>query len=834
MYLKLLKKQLMHKPAENTSKHSNNYTEFQALSYVWKNINWIVDQNIWIFFIDEVTGVDIKALSFDEKHLEIGRKILGKYVFWQRPPEVVSHIQELLLGLDEEWRFKVLEFIAMHDGRRAAEYFDLFMINTPKYSVQMANICSLKHARRTAKHISQFNINDEYDRYIIAMQCCLTNPQSVLEYLCNFDIINPIFIRAIIVKSILVNPGASIKMLHRIPEFWSLEKIQDYWNINSLNDWINQFIEEWGDTSSIQQSAKNLFKRVPRREMAIRVLSWYLLWSDICQSDWSAISILSWFSLTDESIKHLSDTTRNDLLELILDLQSRYNKPIGSWIRISKSLFESQGWIKQIIALLSALNLVSQARGVSCWENKSSMIRNINDWLQIQDRWYIDVDENNIDTIKTIVNETMFNEVVNVAAEISWLKLTGFDIEKLSEKIKDTTPIFVVLARYIWKPEWHDSIYYFIKLMQSIINWNSSDIKYWKILFNEETDSTLVDSQIGWLDPEQLAIWRRGSYRLDISEIKTKEVDQCEDEIKWLICNLHELLLKKLEWPLWLESTIASIAEFLSMKDKDIIKYVKESLRWNYDILLFSLIEKLQWNTDLNQLRKVLAKIKSLKDFFLTDLTIKDIIDSISSKINKLRPVDKDIIFTAEIDNPYSVFTITEMMWLSSCLNFSNGTELQALISYSIDSNVKLVASFVIKNSDFNNRRDYLEFIEMVENDWFTPKIKFDQWRYVIDYIVQWVQKSILLKNVAYRRFMKLWIDTQSKHPWIWLEPWMQQVYIWIEWVKKFANNLIQDKIVSMQLPTPDSITMPKSRSSLWSYSDINHGRHLGSYVMNF
>jgi hypothetical protein len=44
-----------------------------------------------------------------------------------------------------------------------------------------------------------------------------------------------------------------------------------------------------------------------------------------------------------------------------------------------------------------------------------------------------------------------------------------------------------------------------------------------------------------------------------------------------------------------------------------------------------------------------------------------------------------------------------------------------------MDSNVKLVASFVIKNSDFINRRDYLEFIEIVENDRGSLNIEFDQ-----------------------------------------------------------------------------------------------------------
>lgn len=785
------------------------------------------------FFLEEAEWMfDFSDLN--EKDIRVAKHILAIYVFWQRPAEIVQYIQSSLYGLNDIERFKILKYIAIHDWRRASEYFDLFWINNENEVLFIANICSVTHARRTCKHIRQFRIDNEYQRYNLAMSCCLSNAPSVLEYIENFRISSRAYFFNIIAKALLVNPGGSIKMIEKLPYFSRFQGIDDAWDVNSINEWVDRI--SWSEKNNnclISDNARNIFNRIPRREMGIRVLAWYIIGWELCRNDHDAVSILTWLSIWENLMKDLSDTTKNDFLDLVLDLQSRYNQPIWSWIHLSDTTLQTTEGFKKIMKFFASLNLLSQARWVTCWSKKEELAKNINILLWTENNWVINLSLTNMDSIIDIIDKLMYEEVIDSAVKIGNWELTRNDITSLEWKIKDMAPIFIILARFIWKTEWHDAIDYFILILHSINNNTFSNIKYWRESI-DDTDLILLQEQRNWLNDEQVALWE------DNRSILGLVGENGQGTPLWQLTDIVNLIgdsIKYIEDNEWLDDTVLdhnmSPVEFLELKDKDVIKIAKEKFGWNFSSLLLIILRQLNSESNTEIIRRSIAKIKSLKDFFLKAEPVRSNIGSISEKLIQLRPVDSDIIFTTEIDHPYTVFTLTQLMKLSSCLNYSNWTELQALISYALDFNIKLVASFVIRSSDFHNRKEYLELVNVLKNnpDWL--KYEFNPWKYTINYSINWISKVIELGSIVFRQFLKLWKGTDDMHC-IGLEPWMVQVYPWIELVKEIANNLIMNKLFEMGIKTSPIVHIPKSRSKLGSYSDINHGRHLEAFTMSY
>ncbi|MBP7061275.1 hypothetical protein KA037_03965 [Patescibacteria group bacterium] len=104
-------------------------------------------------------------------------KILNEYSYGtDRQEKIVATISAAMSNIaQEKLRIGIAFAVAQKDGRRAAEYFDLFLINDEISKVKIALVCSFTHARRISKHIKLFDIKQEELRFQIAYYAAFNN-----------------------------------------------------------------------------------------------------------------------------------------------------------------------------------------------------------------------------------------------------------------------------------------------------------------------------------------------------------------------------------------------------------------------------------------------------------------------------------------------------------------------------------------------------------------------------------------------------------------------------------------------------------------------------------
>ncbi len=778
------------------------------------------DQSNWYlpYIYDDYTNY-IEILTSEQQVLV--DKILNEYSYGtDRQEKIVATISAAMSNIaQEKLRIGIAFAVAQKDGRRAAEYFDLFLINDEISKVKIALVCSFTHARRISKHIKLFDIKQEELRFQIAYYAAFNNWSDVLQYLDNYNLSNIHFKKLVIARALLTTPH-SIDFLNNI--IW-LNQIVHTANINEIREWLILASKKTG--SIIPVSSSTLYDLMKRKDAWIKLLAWYILGQEGVVSPAQSL-----YQLTGFPCSHINDVdiTSNsfwDFFEIILELQSKYLVPFFSRINLDKSLFSSSNF-KTIIAFINVCNYLTQIRWSKAYYVYDSFINDIWDNLSISivdSRLNIDV--NNIQLIIDFIQDKFEKELTKLLESALNQDFDIKDFHKIHQvRWSDRQAFIALVARYSWKKDWNGAIPILLKIMNHVLNWSFEEYKY----FGEDclVDKELLFKQIWFLSNSDICERKKNSYRIDLIRHESELPLRYDDFVNSINSIWKKILIddKYNKQDIW---------DILKFNDKELSKNLKIAYNNKNHMLLHCLDAVLDINANwfnIEDTKKVIWKIKSLKDLLLTDIEVKKQLDILSDKL-RLKNSKNEVLFTTFFDDPRLMLSISNLMRVSSCFNYNNWVEIQALMSYVIDSNVKWLASFLIGASSFSSFSEFQLFCDIINSDSSKFMLFFDQSNRQLSFQSDRINFNIKLDDIFFKAFVKIW-QTKDWDIGMKLETPSLQNHKMIDAIINKAMDLYQEKACAIWVHQDQSIRIPQSRSPLWSYSDLSAGRKIGGYII--
>jgi hypothetical protein len=333
-----------------------------------------------------------------------------------------------------------------------------------------------------------------------------------------------------------------------------------------------------------------------------------------------------------------------------------------------------------------------------------------------------------------------------------------------------------------------------------------------------------MKAQIWMLNQEQLKTWIANPSSIRILEHISEPILNYT-ELEWMLIKLHTQIIIQTN-----HYNFELIDNFLSLSDKDLRREFKNIYGNNYKSMLLNCIDTILFFKDTEKAKKIISRIKSLKDILLTDEKDKIIITELGQKLYSKNP-ETEILFTTFFDNPKLTLIVNNLIKNASCFNYNNWAEIQALISYVKDANIKGIVGLIISSSDVPNFSDFQNICKSIKISPEKVAYNFEPEKMILHIIINNKVFDINIQNVYYKRFVKIW-KTIDGGLWMCLEKAHKQDNRMINVIEEEAVSLFIYQANKIWAQTNKPICIPDSRSTLWSYSDIAVGRKLWPYIM--
>lgn len=456
-----------------------------------------------------------------------------------------------------------------------------------------------------------------------------------------------------------------------------------------------------------------------------------------------------------------------------------------------------------------------------CWENKHQNCENddtINEneyivnwditvkqklelWEDFLFNWCLsyELNDNNIKTINKIVEEIFFL-YFEIVFRLKGKSINKEDLENIINIWWDISVLYSLFARYSWNIAWQKEIPILSKIVEIILEWWQSSFRKFKYLWVwwSEFDAIQSRNQLIWLSKEQLKLWASNPYRISSSENSSSKIIYDESILKDTRLMFSSMFFVKL-WlnsinPLATEKLIKANSRIISMKDnenilipcEEEIEIIRDAILWsnikeihaqlwifwyNIDLnkkqvwekLLIALIVIWKNSKNINELKKIIKLIKSWIPWI--DISwIKKQLDNILNEINT-REKEKDyIVFTTIFDDAKMLLEIWNLVDTYSCQNYINWENIDTILWYVIDANIKWIATFIIGSKELNWDKKKLEEIKSIIASW-KYSIKFNPSKRILT--INWIE--INLNKASLRRILKLW-TTENWEAWVYVE----------------------------------------------------------------
>lgn len=750
-------------------------------------------------------------------HWKIAENILLLHIFWERPVEICNSIIESLEQVQNEWdRIEIAKKVAIENGRRVAEYFDLYRIEEQGAIKDIAILCTYNHPRRTAFHFKNFQLLKEDDRYMAWLTAAFSGGLWMSQFIDNFWIEDLELRKQIFSLALRNDPGIINLINYYFPDSgitWPGFNL----TIPDIKKWL--LLTSGKIPSTIPPTTSKIYSEVKRRDVWLRLLSGYIL-SETVSNDEESIELLTWFPTRVLFEAKMSNDVIGDFYEILLDLQTKYFFPFFSKIKIDFDLFQNKENAILFKRCLNLLNLISQLQDsrASLQYEQLVSIMNSEESSNINER-----------NIRQIIDE------LQVMFERELLMKIGenckyFDPKKLDDLAElwwgDIRVVATLVARYNGKSSWKKAIPILIKIIDVVLADKFREFKYfWFGIEWAEKDK--LTGQTSFLSDNQIQEWAKNPSSLEAIKDNSNNSSQI-----WLEDAKEEILI----WINYLEKikpdfNYHDIPSFISLNDKQTIKILKETYSNDANKMLLHMLYLLQHENSVDNLKQLMSRVKSIKDILKIDSFWFDLLNKISGFLYPKAPKrKKEVLFTTFFDHPKLTLSIGNLVKTPSCYNYNNGTEAQALIAAAVDANIKWIMSFVITVSSFWNEKDFNSFYNSVlageeveckvSNSWKELEIKI--WENIT---------RIALPDAYYRQIVKLG-KTNEWSAWIRWEQAYCQTHSEMDFIKQKALILLKIMAQKISASTEEEIYIPASRSPCPTYSDYAGGRQEWPYTI--
>jgi len=427
------------------------------------------------------------------------------------------------------------------------------------------------------------------------------------------------------------------------------------------------------------------------------------------------------------------------------------------------------------------------------------------------------------------VNIFLKNFLIEIFSKnFNWIDLKLSEFENLIKKWGDIDSIISLISYNINGNE-------FLEILWRIIKSDSSD-NFLNYKYNWFKDSIIdideAKAQIWFLDNYQKDIWMNNE--LCITKVDNRnnyssvETNYKNDIYTSLILNKH-LDSYKSNYSAVVYSKINSnktkdlFNQIISSKHhSSIIEYILKDFDKNIDYLISSLFLA-EDNLNIIKIIRIIKEVFNQKNI---DLWV--LLNEFNSylkniwELNKLNnPRENSYFFTIESDNPKILLEVWDLVnWDYSCQSFkNNSSSLCSLPGYVVDAWIKVLLTFEINESTFNQSTDFIEF-EKIISSW-EYNILFNPYKKELK--LWWL--VITLNKAVCRNIMKLWQNQYNKTPNIFLERDYKSIS-WnkLEQVRRIHKKILQQKILNIKWSEIDKNTIfKKSRNIFWVYCDLNN-----------
>ena len=740
-------------------------------------------------------------------------EILSIHIFWERPIEIEILMRRVLNCFeDEESRVKIAKKIWLISGRRVAEYFDIFNIHDESSKIEIALICIHNHPRRTSKHLKNFGILDQDSLYRIALLWSFVDPLGMVEFIENYWIESSNLRKRIFANWLRTNPSILPLINQFLPELQTVELTNNP-NVDDIISWINNT----KDIAWWSQNSANIFIPVKRRDVGVRILSYYIENAENPDSR-EVVKKMTLFP-----IEHLIDGTKSEFLisefyDILLEIQSKILSPVCRLIKISPDVFKHKSNIDSLLNIFRDISLLLQLKWTGSFFYYPLLIKKLIKTGNQND----DVLEINTDSID-LLKESLYHEFNEALEEVFKRSGTEFDIKNiydLKEKWNwDIRALLTLFARYSGRIDWRPAVPVLMDIVSRITSNTLIDYKY----SSDEVSTESSEWQLAWLSPSQIEAWRNNAYFIDtVVDDKNIDEDRIIKETKITLTRIRQDLET-------LGKTYQLNAELVATSDKGLIKFLKENFQdqiSRFDYLLYLILE----SNSLSEIKWYISRLTSLKDVLWIDAEFLRQINHCKAEINKLfvkKPIK--LLFTTFFDHPKLVLEIWTIVKTPSCYSYLIGTEAQAIVAALIDWNIKAIASFVIWDSDFKSRSDYLSCVNAI-NNWSCTCSLSESWNLIINASGKFIE--IALSDAYYRQIVKIWKLSDDEWFWIRGEQAYSQTHKHSDIIQKRVDDLIANVAKDIGSFTDRSIIIPNSKSPCPTYSDLAGWRQTWSYII--
>jgi hypothetical protein len=512
------------------------------------------------------------------------------------------------------------------------------------------------------------------------------------------------------------------------------------------------------------------------------------------------------------------------LYKLLIDLRDQFRDPILQGIRFSPEAF------KQTDHLLSFIQYLRDYLYLS--SNPE------HDWQAIRERLPSkEVTVQALGDMSQSLKADIFTEVQNILGKSS-AALSARDFDTLTDEWGELEPIFTLISRFNAKKEWRPEIKVIGDLMRASLADKFREFKF----FGEDTDPRsreAAEKQLSSLaTPAHQKAWMTTRTRLSLLPGNEKASDLEPAEVQ--LAKLSEQLPDRLGKVIPSERVYALVNNVLPTLHRtnpdSAIRQLLEACgdpRCSEEIFSILWTEVSEGTANKGGASKGLRVLARLHPEMFGEAR-----DTVGETFKQLERVmnqagnpsgskrGTSILFTVLDSSPKFLITIGDLVQTSSCLNYRTGGMVGALLGYAIDANVQAVATFILKQDDFENYDDYRKVLQSLSNK-EDIQVKWNGNRRWADFILPTGQsiRSRGLGDAYLRQIVKLGETKKSHKPGIRFEKEYYQDHPAMREMKEQHAAIRADLERAIGADPDEPVIMSETRNPGGIYSDLTDDR---------
>lgn len=515
------------------------------------------------------------------------------------------------------------------------------------------------------------------------------------------------------------------------------------------------------------------------------------------------------------------------LYELALDLTENLEMPPFANFPVSADVWKPRSVVR-LLELLSSLRDLTHLYG----NNQSAWNRVVKE-VGLESGIAVDTVPGQLEKARARIKAAL-EEALGANA------ISRPELNKLYERWGSLEVITTLVARFTGNPNWHEEIPIFAKVLKAVLANRFSSLKY-DGDSSDAFDVVRTRDQLRLLEtPEKRSEWIKNRSRVELFEPGTSENESDAHRLararSIINSNLVVHLGKRSEGIFLSPDALSHLRTMIvggSPSPRDIMRKTGLELMRIEE----SLIRLLNTEMDNVSLRKIASYLKGNANLFDYDFQIIDDLTSIVSALTPPKATPAAAVVTVTFDDAKTLLTVGDLVDSSSCQNYRTGSEIQSLLGYVIDANVKGIASLVLKPSDFADPKGHDGLMSALREEASSLRAGFDGTNSILYLQIRRADGSTNrmqtqpIRKFQYRQILKLG-ETASGKPGVLTERSYEQSHSALRMMAKHASEIQAEIAGSIGGVVGVDLSVPPSRNVGGVYSDALRSSQTSAYEL--